>query len=62
MARLIINETDFAKLKNFSLQCRACNSFRVTIDVDWAAYPSASWCDIKIICEDCKREEYIYEG
>jgi hypothetical protein len=61
MARLVINSDDFtAKLKEFSLKCNECGSENVTLDIDWAAYPSASWFTVEVICEDCKKDEKIY--
>jgi hypothetical protein len=62
-ARLVINATDFSqKLTGFALRCQACNSDAVTLDLDWAAYPSASWCRVTVICEACKHDEEVYEN
>jgi len=62
MARVIINDYDFSKkLKEFSLSCNECGSKNVTLDINWAAYPSASWCTVSVICEDCKKDETIYD-
>lgn len=61
MARLLINDEDHSKkLKEFSLACNKCNSKNVTLDIDWAAYTSGSWCKVSIICENCKKSEEIY--
>ena len=63
MARLILNSNDFTnKLKAFSLKCNECGSDNVTLDIDWAAYPSCSWMNICIICDDCKHDEIIYDS
>lgn len=63
MAILLVNDTDFSsKLKEFSLQCNSCNSSKVTLDIDWAAYPSASWFKITVSCEDCHTDEDIYDS
>jgi len=60
MARLVINEKDFSeKLTAFSLSCMSCGSSRVTLDIDWAAYPSASWLKVNVICEECAHDEEI---
>jgi hypothetical protein len=62
MAILIINDSDYsAKLKNFSISCKECGSTNVTLEVDWAAYPSGAWCKVRTICEGCKAEEDIYD-
>jgi hypothetical protein len=62
MARLVINDDDFSeKLKDFNLSCKECGSKKVTLDIDWAAYPSASWCAITVICEECHKDEVVYE-
>lgn len=61
MARLVINSTDLSeKLHSFSLRCDKCESARVTLDIDWASYPSASWLKIDIICDDCKHDEEVF--
>jgi hypothetical protein len=61
MARLVINSDDLSeKLTGFELKCKECWSNRVTLDIDWAAYPSASWCNVTVICEDCKHDEDVY--
>jgi len=63
MARLIINSNDFSeKLTGFELKCKRCGSNKVTLDLDWAAYPSASWCRLEVICEDCKHDETVFES
>lgn len=62
MARLVINSAEFTKkLRDFTLKCNECESSNVTLDIDWAAYPSSSWCEVTVICEDCKKDETIYE-
>ena len=61
-ARLVVNGDEFAtKMVQFSLKCLQCGSRRVTLDIDWAAYPSGSWCHITFDCLNCKYEETIYE-
>ena len=61
-ARLVINGSDMsAKLRDFSLSCRECGSREVTLDIDWAAYPSASWCRVVASCDQCKADETIYD-
>ena len=61
MALLIINRKDYSnKLKGFALQCKACGSNNIELEVDWAAYPSDSWCRITTICKHCHAEEEIY--
>jgi hypothetical protein len=61
MARLVVNSDDLSeKLTGFDLKCKECGSNRVTLDIDWAAYPSCSWCRVTVICEDCKRDEEVY--
>jgi hypothetical protein len=63
MARLIINATDFSeKLHSFSLRCVKCGAREVTLDLDWAAYPSASWCKMTVICDQCHTDEVLYES
>jgi hypothetical protein len=60
-AKLVINSNDFTeKLTGFSLSCKNCKSNHVTLDIDWAAYPSASWVKVNVICEECKSDEEIY--
>lgn len=60
-ARLVINGDDFTtKLQDFTLACNKCGSHRITLDIDWAAYPSGAWCQITAICEDCGHDEEIY--
>lgn len=62
-ARLVINAENFAnKLRDFSLRCGQCGSGNVTLDIDWAAYPSASWCTVTVICDDCNADEEIYDA
>jgi len=62
-ARLVINSADFsAKLSGFNLSCTKCGSKAVTLDVDWAAYPSASWCKVTAICDACHHDEEVYES
>lgn len=62
MARLVVNSDDFSnRLRKFEMKCRSCNSGNVTLDIDWASYPSASWFNITIICDDCHHDEKIYE-
>ena len=61
MAILILNDDDFSgKLQNFRLNCKNCGSSKVTLDIDWAAYPSCSWLNVNVICEECKHDEEIY--
>ena len=63
MTRLLLENEDFScKLEDFILQCKKCGSFKVTIDIDWAAYPSCSWLNVTLICEDCKHDEEVYES
>ena len=63
MARLVINSSDLSeKLAGFELKCKICGSKRVTLDIDWAAYPSGSWFNVDVICEDCKHDEEIYSN
>jgi hypothetical protein len=60
MARLVVNGEDFSsQLTRFTLQCNECGSEKVALDIDWAAYPSCSWCTISVICEFCHHEEII---
>lgn len=62
MARLTINAADFSeKLRDFSLSCAKCGAKEVTLDLDWAAYPSASWCKVTVICDQCHNDEVVYE-
>jgi len=61
MVRLVINDDDFAeKLTGFVLKCGECGSNQVTLDIDWAAYPSATWLEVYVICEKCKHCEEIF--
>jgi hypothetical protein len=61
MAILVINDRDLSeKLKDFSLTCNNCGSKKVTLDIDWAAYPSASWMNVTLSCADCHKDEDIY--
>jgi hypothetical protein len=60
MAILIINNADFSeKLKDFEITCKKCESKKVELNIDWASYPSCSWYNIDIICNDCKHSEEI---
>lgn len=62
VTRLVVNSRDLSeRLREFSLACK-CGSRRVTLDVDWAAYPSASWLKITLICDDCHADEEIYDA
>lgn len=61
MAILIINSEDMSeKLMGFELKCRKCGSNRVALDIDWAAYPSVSWCTVTVICKSCNHDEIVY--
>jgi len=61
MAILVINSEEFSeKLKGFEFKCNECTSSNVTLDIDWAAYPSASWMTVTVICENCNKEEVVY--
>jgi hypothetical protein len=63
MALLVINSEDYSeRLKDFQITCNGCGGKRVTLDIDWAAYPSASWCKVTASCEDCHRDETVYES
>lgn len=63
MALLVINGDDLSqKLHGFTLMCKTCQSNRVTLEIDWAAYPSCSWAKVSVICEDCKSDETIYDA
>ena len=63
MAILVINSHNLSsKLKDFSFACNKCGSNKVTLDIDWAAYPSAAWCRITVICDACKQDEEIYDA
>ncbi len=62
MAVLVINGSELSeKLCGFRLVCKECGSRRVTLDIDWAAYPSCSWFKVIVICEDCKYDEVLYD-
>lgn len=62
MAILLINNEDFTeKLSGFTFRCNKCGSEKVAFDIDWAAYPSASWFKITVICADCYYEEDVYD-
>lgn len=62
MAILIINSEDYSeKLQDFELTCKSCGSRKITLDLDWAAYPSAQWCRLITSCGECHRDEEIYE-
>lgn len=62
MARLVVNSSELSnKLINFSLECSSCNSNNVTLDIDWAAYPSSSWLRILLVCDDCKKDEEVFD-
>lgn len=61
MALLVINGTDLSqKLQDFSLTCKQCGCKDVTLDIDWAAYPSCSWLDITLSCGTCHSDEKIH--
>lgn len=63
MALLVINSDDFSdRLRGFALSCKACGSSRVTLDINWAAYPSCSWATVTVICDACKQDETIYDA
>lgn len=49
-------------IHKFRIECVACGSKNVTIDIDWASYPSCSWNNGTIICRDCHVDEEIYES
>ena len=62
MARLIIQDEDFSsKLKDFSITCKECGGKNVTLDIDWACYPSCCFGGATLICEDCHKDETIYD-
>lgn len=62
-ARLVINSDDFSqKLTSFTLSCKNCGSNKVTLDVDWVSYPSASWLKIAAICDECNHDECVFES
>jgi hypothetical protein len=62
MALLVINSEDFSeRLQSFDLACKGCGSHKVTLDIDWAAYPSCSWFRVSISCDDCHRDEELYD-
>lgn len=46
-------------ISKFEIRCRACQSYDITIEIDWAAYPSCSWNKSTIICRSCHQEEMI---
>lgn len=61
MAILVINNEDFTeKLKDFALKCKNCDGGEVELEIDWAAYPSASWCKVTVICKACHNDEEVY--
>ncbi len=61
MAILVINSEDFSKkLTGFELKCKECGSNNVTLDIDWASYPSSSWMSVIVSCNECKKDEEIY--
>jgi 5-methylcytosine-specific restriction endonuclease McrA len=62
MAIVIINSDNIKNLKHFKFQCNNCNSTNVELEIDWAAYPSAAWNNITIICKDCHADEIAYES
>jgi hypothetical protein len=62
MAILIINNEDYSnKLKNFSFNCKECNSNNIELEVDWGCYPSDSWIGITTICKNCFNEEILLD-
>lgn len=61
MAILVLNGVDFTeKLCGFEFKCLKCHSPKVTLDIDWAAYPSASWFNVTVVCDECHNDEQIY--
>jgi hypothetical protein len=62
MAIVTLGENDVKTLKDFEVKCLKCGSTNVEIEIDWAAYPSASWNNTTFICKDCHTDEVIYES
>lgn len=62
MAIVTLGEDSLRKLEKFSVTCKKCGSNNCAIEIDWAAYPSASWNNIEIICKDCHEDETVYES
>lgn len=62
MPQLTLKDEDLNQLKKFELKCKNCGSTRCEVEVDWAAYPSASWNTTKVICKDCHEDETVYES
>ena len=63
MAILVINSEDYSeRLQGFGLTCKGCQSRNVELEIDWAAYPSASWLRVTTICKDCHQDEEIYDA
>lgn len=50
------------KLNSFDVKCKACGSENVELQIDWAAYPSASWNKLTIVCNDCFVDEKVYDS
>jgi ribosomal protein S27E len=59
---LTIENKGIKSLKKFEIKCLDCGSTNVDIEIDWAAYPSASWNNTTFICKDCHTDEVIYES
>lgn len=59
----IVEITDELKqLKKFEVKCKTCGSSNCKIVIEWVAYPSASWNNTTIICNDCNEDEICYES
>jgi hypothetical protein len=62
MALVTLSNEDLKQLKKFEITCNTCGSKNCAIEIDWAAYPSASWNTTTVICKDCHEDETCYES
>lgn len=62
MAIVTLSSEDLKTLEKFEIKCKTCGSTNCELEIDWAAYPSASLNVTTIICKDCHEDEQCYES
>lgn len=62
MAIVTISSGDLKQLEKFEIRCKICGSTNCELEINWAAYPSASWNSTTIICKNCHEEESCYDS
>lgn len=61
MSIVIIKQDALLGMAKFQFKCLKCGSENVQLEIDWAAYPFASWSTTTIICNNCHEEEILHE-